>query len=137
MLIKLPENYKPSEDEEFMNAFQLEYFRRKLLKWREELINESTETLTHLQEETRPETDLTDRASLETDRSIELRTRDRARKLLQKIDQAIKRIETGEYGYCEKTGEPISLARLEARPVATLSVEAQEEHELKERGIAQ
>ena len=116
-----------------MNPKQREYFRRKLLDWREELLNESTETLQHLQESGTREPDIADRASLETDRSIELRTRDRSRKLVAKIDEALQRIEDGSYGYCEETGEPISLRRLDARPIATLSIEAQERHERLER----
>jgi DnaK suppressor protein len=129
----LPPDYRPSEDEEFMNPLQLEYFRQKLLRWRAELLAESTETLQHLKEESLAEPDLTDRASLETERSIELRTRDRERKLISKIDAALLRIEDGSYGYCEETDEPISLRRLEARPIATLSLEAQERHERMER----
>jgi DnaK suppressor protein len=129
----LPPDYRPSDDEEFMNPLQLEYFRQKLLRWREELLAESSETLQHLKEESLAEPDLTDRASLETERSIELRTRDRERKLISKIDAALSRIEDGSYGYCEETDEPISLRRLEARPIATLSLEAQERHERMER----
>jgi DnaK suppressor protein len=129
----LPPDYRPSEDEEFMNPLQLEYFRQKLLRWRAELLAESTETLQHLKEESLAEPDLTDRASLETERAIELRTRDRERKLISKIDAALLRIEDGSYGYCEETDEPISLRRLEARPIATLSLEAQERHERMER----
>jgi DnaK suppressor protein len=129
----LPPNYRPSEDEDFMNPRQLEYFRQKLLQWRTELLAESSETLQHLKEESLAEPDITDRASLETERGIELRTRDRERKLISKIDAALMRIEDGSYGYCEETGEPISLRRLEARPIATLSVEAQERHERMER----
>lgn len=116
-----------------MNSMMKEYFRQKLLRWREEILRESSETLQHLQEETTQEPDMADRASLETDRSIELRTRDRERKLLQKIEEALRRIEDGSYGYCEDTMEPINLERLEARPIATLSVEAQERHERLER----
>ena len=129
----LPPDYRPSEDEPFMNALQLEYFRQKLLRWRAELLHESTETLHHLQEESLHQPDLTDRASLETDRALELRTRDRERKLISKIDSALRRIEEGTYGYCEETAEPIGIRRLEARPIATLSVEAQERHERLER----
>jgi RNA polymerase-binding transcription factor len=129
----LPPDYRPSDDEEFMNPRQLEYFRQKLLRWRAELLAESTETLHHLKEESLAEPDITDRASLETERSIELRTRDRERKLISKIDAALMRIEDGSYGYCEETDEPISLRRLEARPIATLSLEAQERHERMER----
>ena len=132
--VVLPSGYKPSEKEPFMNPKQREYFRRKLLKWKEELLEESSETLQHLQEEGGiREPDLTDRASAETDTAIELRTRDRARKLISKIDEALKRIDDGSYGYCEETNEPISLKRLEARPIATLSIEAQERHERLER----
>jgi DnaK suppressor protein len=129
----LPPDYRPSDKEEFMNPLQLEYFRQKLLRWRAELLAESSETLQHLKEESLAEPDLTDRASLETERAIELRTRDRERKLISKIDAALLRIEDGSYGYCEETDEPISLRRLEARPIATLSLEAQERHERMER----
>jgi DnaK suppressor protein len=129
----LPPDYRPSEDEEFMNPRQIEYFRLKLLRWRAELLAESTETLSHLKEESLSEPDVTDRATLETDRFTELRTRDRERKLISKIDEALIRIEDGSYGYCEETGEPIALKRLEARPIATLSIEAQERHERMER----
>jgi DnaK suppressor protein len=129
----LPPDYRPTDDEEFMNPLQLEYFRQKLLRWRAELLAESTETLQHLKEESLAEPDLTDRASLETERALELRTRDRERKLISKIDAALLRIEDGSYGYCEETDEPISLRRLEARPIATLSLEAQERHERMER----
>ena len=129
----LPPDYRPTEKEPFMNPMQLEYFRQKLLGWRSELLQESTETLQHLQEESLAEPDMADRASLETDRSLELRTRDRERKLIAKIDDALRRIEDGSYGFCEETNEPISLRRLEARPIATLSIEAQERHERMER----
>lgn len=129
----LPKNYKPTEKEAFMSARQREYFRRKLLEWRGELLDESSETIKNLQEESLAEPDMADRASLEADRALELRTRDRQRKLISKIDEALERLEAGEYGYCEETGEPISLRRLEARPIATLSVEAQERHERMER----
>jgi DnaK suppressor protein len=129
----LPADYRPSEDEEFMGPRQVEYFRQKLLRWRAELLADSSETLRHLQEESLLKPDLTDRASLETERAIELRTRDRERKLISKIDAALLRIEDGSYGYCEETDEPISLRRLEARPIATLSLEAQERHERMER----
>ena len=129
----LPPNYRPTEDEEFMNPMQREYFRQKLLSWRSELLQESSETLRHLQEESLSEPDIADRASLETDRSLELRTRDRERKLIARIDDALQRIEEGTYGFCEETSEPISLRRLEARPIATLSIEAQERHERMER----
>jgi DnaK suppressor protein len=116
-----------------MNPMQREYFRQKLLAWKDELMRESSETLMHLQEESLAEPDITDRATLETDRSLELRTRDRERKLISKIDEALQRIEDGTYGFCEETNEPISLKRLEARPIATLSLEAQERHERLER----
>jgi DnaK suppressor protein len=129
----LPPDYRPSEDEEFMNPLQLEYFRQKLLRWRAELLAESTETLQHLKEESLLKPDITDRASLETERAIELRTRDRERKLIAKIDSALMRIEEGNYGFCEESDEPIGLRRLEARPIATLSLEAQERHERMER----
>ena len=126
-------DYSPSEDEPFMNERQLEYFKQKLLDWKEDILKESRETLSHLQTDTENHPDLADRASSETDRSLELRTRDRQRKLISKIDEALRRIEDGSYGYCEETGEPIGLARLEARPIATLSLEAQERHERRER----
>ena len=129
----LPEDYRPAEDEPFMNDRQLDYFRRKLLAWTAELMDDSKHTIEGLQEATRNIPDLADRASEETDRALELRTRDRARKLVGKIDQALRRIEQGEYGYCEATGEPISLKRLDARPIATLSLEAQERHERREK----
>lgn len=132
-VLVLDEDYRPSDDEEFMNERQLEYFRRKLLKWKDDILRESRETVSHLQKETENHPDLADRASSETDRSLELRTRDRQRKLISKIDEAMRRIEEGNYGYCEETGEPITLARLEARPIATLSLEAQERHERRER----
>ncbi|HEX4197085.1 MAG TPA: RNA polymerase-binding protein DksA [Caulobacteraceae bacterium] len=125
--------YRPSEDEAFMNERQLEYFRQKLLDWKEDILRESRETLSHLQTETENHPDIADRASSETDRSLELRTRDRQRKLIAKIDEALQRIEEGNYGYCEETGEPIGIARLDARPIATLSLEAQERHERRER----
>ena len=126
-------DYRPSEDEPFMNDRQLEYFKQKLLAWKEEILRESRETVSHLQKETENHADLADRASSETDRALELRTRDRQRKLISKIDQALRRVEDGSYGYCEETGEPIGLARLDARPTATMSVEAQERHERRER----
>lgn len=129
----LPPGYRPSDDEPFMNERQREYFRQKLLGWREDSLCESSLTLTHLQEESLAEPDLADRATLETDRSLELRTRDRERKLIAKIDDALRRIDDGTYGYCEETAEPIGLRRLEARPIATLSIEAQERHERLER----
>jgi DnaK suppressor protein len=133
VLPPVSEGYRPQEGEEFMNPRQLEYFRQKLLNWKEDILKESRETVTHLQTETENHPDLADRASSETDRALELRTRDRQRKLISKIDEAIRRIEDGSYGYCEETGEPIGLARLEARPIATLSLEAQERHERRER----
>jgi DnaK suppressor protein len=133
MLVTLPPDYRPSENEEFMNPMQLEYFRQKLLRWRNELVREAGETLTSMGQGGIVEADLTDRASVETDRALELRTRDRARKLISKIDQALERVANGTYGYCEETGEPIGLKRLEARPIATLSIEAQERHERMER----
>ena len=125
--------YRPTEKEPFMNERQREYFRARLLTWKEEILKEAKETLLHLQEENQNHPDLADRASSETDRAIELRARDRQRKLIAKIEEALGRIEDGSYGYCEETGEPISLRRLEARPIATLSVEAQERHERRER----
>ena len=125
--------YQPSEDEPFMNERQQDYFRRKLLGWKEDLLRESRETLMNLQEENHALADVADRASNETDRSLELRTRDRQRKLIAKIDAALSRLEQGTYGYCEETGEPIGLRRLDARPIATLSIEAQERHERRER----
>ena len=125
--------YRPSEDETFMNQRQLEYFRRKLLAWKDEILRESRETVVHLQSETENHPDLADRATSEADRSLELRTRDRQRKLISKIDAALRRIDEGSYGYCEETGEPIGIARLDARPIATLSLEAQERHERRER----
>jgi len=126
-------NYRPTEDEEFMNERQLAYFKQKLLDWKDEILRESGETLKHLQSETENHPDLADRASSETDRSLELRTRDRQRKLISKIEEAMRRIDDGSYGYCEETGEPIGVARLDARPIATLSLEAQERHERRER----
>jgi DnaK suppressor protein len=125
--------YRPRDDEPFMNERQLEYFRRKLQAWKDEILRESRETVAHLQAETENHPDLADRATSETDRALELRTRDRQRKLISKIDEALRRIEEGSYGYCEETGEPIGLARLDARPIATLSLEAQERHERRER----
>lgn len=133
MSIQIDEDYRPREDEPFMNDRQRDYFRRKLLGWKDDILKEARETLQHLQDENQNHPDLADRASSETDRSIELRARDRQRKLIAKIDAALLRIEDGSYGYCEDTGEPISLKRLEARPIATLSVEAQERHERRER----
>ncbi len=132
MLLKEGNGYMPSDDEPFMNERQREYFRKKLAVWREELLLESRETLEALQQESHNHPDYADRASSETDRSIELRARDRQRKLICKIDAALKRIEEGTYGYCEETGEPISIKRLDARPIATLSIEAQERHERRE-----
>ena len=131
--IELPSGYMPSEDEPFMNERHREYFRRKLTAWKDEILRESKSTIYSLQEDMGALPDLADRASTETDRSLELRARDRQRKLISKIESALRRIEEGEYGYCEETGEPIALARLDARPVATLSLEAQERHERKER----
>jgi DnaK suppressor protein len=125
--------YRPTDKEPFMNDRQREYFRQKLLVWREDILKEAKETLQHLQDENQNHPDFADRASSETDRAIELRARDRQRKLIAKIDEALSRIEDGTYGYCEETGEPISLKRLEARPIATLSIEAQERHERRER----
>ena len=125
--------YRPSDREPFMSERQREYFRLKLLDWREDILKEAKETLQHLQDESQNHPDLADRASSETDRAIELRARDRQRKLISKIDAALQRIEDGTYGYCEETGEPITLKRLEARPIATLSIEAQERHERRER----
>lgn len=129
----LPEDYRPAEDEPFMNDRQTEYFRRKLLAWKSDLIDETASTIEGLQGGTRNIPDVADRASEETDRALELRTRDRQRKLISKIDSALRRIEEGEYGYCEATGEPISLKRLDARPIATMSLEAQERHERREK----
>ena len=126
-------DYRPSEDEPFMNDRQRDYFRRKLLGWKEDILRESRETLAVLQNENENLPDLADRASSETDRAIELRARDRQRKLIAKIDAALSRLDDGTYGYCEETGEPISLKRLDARPIATLSIEAQERHERRER----
>ena len=133
MPTRLPKNYRPSDKEPFMNAKQREYFRERLQRWRNELLHDTSQTLQNLQEDSLQSPDLADRASAETDRAIELRTRDRERKLIQKIDEALERIKDGEYGYCEETGEPIGLRRLEARPIATLSLEAQERHERMER----
>jgi DnaK suppressor protein len=135
-MTKIPKNYKPTQKEKFMSSKMKEYFRLKLANWKEELLKESSQTLTNLQkEENTPKPDITDRASEEIERSFELRTRDRERKLINKIDSALRRLEDGNYGYCEETGEPISIRRLEARPVATLSLEAQELHEKKENKI--
>ena len=129
----LYEGYKPSEEEPFMNENQVEYFREKLLNWKKSILSESKDTIKGMKEETRNIPDVADRASEETDRALELRTRDRQRKLISKIDAALRRIDDGSYGYCEESGEPISLKRLDARPIATLSVEAQERHERRER----
>lgn len=133
MVRRLPKNYRPSDDEPFMNARQREYFRRKLVAWRSELVRDLSQTLHHLQEGSLPEADVADRAAIESDRSLELRTRDRERKLISKIDMALKRIEDGSYGYCEESADPIGLKRLEARPIATLGIEAQERHERREK----
>ena len=134
MSMKLPPGYQPTDSEPFMNETMKEYFRHKLVSWREELLRESDETLTHLQQEGgAQEADLADRATTETDRALELRTRDRERKLISKIDAALERLIDGSYGYCEETGEPIGVRRLDARPIATLSIEAQESHERLER----
>ena len=133
MLADIDPEYRPNEKEPFMNERQREYFRQKLLAWREDILTESRETLAALQRENQNHADIADRASSETDRSIELRARDRQRKLISKINAALRRIEDGTYGYCEETGEPISLKRLDARPIATLSIEAQERHERRER----
>lgn len=129
----LPDDYRPAEDEPFMNDRQIEYFRRKLLNWKEELLDGSRSTIETLQDSTRSIPDDADRASEETDRALELRTRDRQRKLVSKIDGALRRVEEGEFGYCSVTGEPISLKRLDARPIATMSLEAQESHERREK----
>jgi len=129
----LPEDYRPAESEPFMNDRQLEYFRRKLKTWKQELLDQSAETIEGLQGSARAVPDIADRASEETDRALELRTRDRQRKLVSKIDAALRRIENGEYGYCEVSGEPISLKRLDARPIAIMTLEAQEKHERRER----
>jgi DnaK suppressor protein len=131
--IVVPEGYRPSDNEEFMNPIQVEYFRQKLLDWKNELLSEASETLNNLSEENLQKPDVTDRAQVESDTSIRLRTRDRERKLLSKIESALRRIEDGSYGYCEETDEPISLKRLEARPIASLSLDAQERHERNEK----
>jgi DnaK suppressor protein len=134
MMVTLPPDYRPvDDDDEFMNPIQVEYFRQKLQRWRADLLKEADGTLASLSEGGIHEADITDRASVETDRALELRTRDRARKLISKIDQALQRVDSGSYGYCEETGEPIGIRRLEARPIATLSIEAQERHERMER----
>ncbi len=132
-VVELPAGYQPSPDEEFMNPLQVEYFRRKLEAWKADILKESAETLQHLQQDNLREPDIADRASSETDWSVELRTRDRQRKLISKIDSALRRITEGEYGYCEVSGEPISLKRLDARPIATMTIEAQEAHERSEK----
>ncbi len=129
----LPPDYKPTLKEEFMNPIMLEYFKQKLLQWRNDLLDESSETIKELQEDNLQQPDVADRASSETDHALELRTRDRERKLISKINQAIERIDEAEYGFCEETGEPIAIKRLDARPIATLSIEAQERHERKEK----
>ena len=135
-MTKLPKNYKPTQKEKFMNAKMKEYFRLKLIEWKNELLKESNQTLANLQkEENTAKPDITDRAAEEIERSFELRTRDRERKLINKIESTIKKIEDGSYGYCEETGEPIGIKRLEARPIATLSLEAQEMHEKQEKKI--
>ena len=133
MTVELPEGYKPTAKEEYMSANQLEYFRLKLLAWRAELLQESENTISHLKEENWQEPDINDRATLETDAALELRTRDRYRKLVNKIDSALNRVADGSYGYCDETGEEIGLKRLEARPIATLTIEAQEKHERLEK----
>ena len=130
---KFPEDYRPTEGEPFMSDRQRAYFRRKLLAWRDEILRSTKETLQHLHDDSEQHADISDRATSETERALELRARDRQRKLIAKIDAAIMRLDDGTYGYCEETGEPISLKRLEARPIATLSVEAQERHERRER----
>ncbi|MDH4386708.1 MAG: RNA polymerase-binding protein DksA [Caulobacter sp.] len=132
-VLETGDGYRPSDDEPFMCERQLEHFRKKLLDWKAEILRESRETVAVLQKETENHPDLADRASSETDRALELRARDRQRKLISKIDEAMRRIDDGSYGYCEETGEPIGLARLDARPIATLSLEAQERHERRER----
>lgn len=132
-IVELPEGYMPSPDEPFMNELQQEYFRQKLQAWRDDILRESAETLQNLQQDNLREPDVADRASSETDWSVELRTRDRQRKLVSKIDSALRRLDEGEYGYCEVSGEPISLRRLDARPIATMTIEAQEAHERAEK----
>ena len=133
MMLTLPPDYRPLDNEEFMNPVQIEYFRQRLLRWRADLLRDADGTLASLSQGGIHEADVTDRASVETDRALELRTRDRSRKLVSKIDQALVRIDNGIYGYCEETDEPISLRRLEARPIATMSIKAQERHERMER----
>lgn len=131
--VSIPDDYRPSDDEPFMNDNQVAYFRQKLLSWKGDLMSDSKDTIEALQDSTRSIPDISDRASEETDRALELRTRDRQRKLVAKIDSALRRIEEGEFGYCEETGDPISLKRLDARPIATMSLEAQERHERREK----
>ena len=133
MGLELPQNYRPSDDEPFMNERQREYFRRRLVQWKDDIIRESKETLQNLAQDSIAHADVADRASSEAERANELRARDRQRKLISKIEAALKRIDDGSYGFCEETGEPISLRRLDARPIATLSIEAQERHERRER----
>ena len=133
MATDLPTSYKPTEKEPFMNERQREYFRRELTTWRDDILRDARGTILNLQLETTPNADLADRATTESERQLELRTRDRQRKLIAKIDSALRRLEDGSYGFCEETGEPISLKRLDARPIATLSIEAQERHERQER----
>lgn len=132
-IVTLPPNYKPTEKEPYMNPQMLEYFRQKLSKWRAELLTESSDTLESLNDGGMQEPDIADRATAETDRALEFRTRDRERKLINKIDEALQRIEANEFGWCDETGEPIGIRRLEARPIATMTVEAQERHERMER----
>jgi DnaK suppressor protein len=131
--VLVPRDYFPSDNEPFMNEIQVEYFRQKLISWKSDLVSDSKDTIETLQDSTRAIPDISDRASEETDRALELRTRDRQRKLVAKIDSALRRIEEGEFGYCEETGDPISLRRLDARPIATMSLEAQERHERREK----
>ena len=131
--VSIPDDYRPSDDEPFMNDNQVAYFRQKLLSWKSDLMSDSKDTIEALQDSTRSIPDISDRASEETDRALELGTRDRQRKLVAKIDSALRRIEEGEFGYCEETGDPISLKRLDARPIATMSLEAQERHERREK----
>ncbi len=133
MVLDVKDDYRPSDDEPFMNERQRTYFRQKLIAWKDDILAEARDTLATMQDDTVNHPDLTDRASTETDRSIELRARDRQRKLISKIDAALRRIDEGTYGYCEETGDPISLKRLDARPIATLSLEAQERHERREK----
>lgn len=135
MSVEIADDYRPSEDEEFMNERQLAYFRRLLENWKAEILDGAKQTITNLQDESGSLPDIVDRASAESDKALELRTRDRQRKLISKIDAALRRIDDGTYGYCEVTGEPIGIRRLEARPTATLSLEAQERHERKERTL--